>query len=68
MESGSFARLYGDNGRREVDSDALGQPFTFVTARQLRVLRVEGSSPWNRALKALLSALPPTTPIVLYWH
>lgn len=60
--------LYGDNGRREVDSDTLGRPLTFVTAGQLRVLQVEQSSPWNRALKALLSALPPTTPIVLYWR
>lgn len=60
--------LYGDNGRREVSSDALGRPLTFVTAGQLRVLRVEESSPWNRALGMLFSALPLTTPIVLYWH
>lgn len=60
--------LYGDTGRYEVESDALGRPLTFVTAGQLRVLRVEQSSPWNRALGMLLSALPLTTPIVLYWH
>lgn len=60
--------LYGDDGRCEVASDAYGRPLTFVTAGQLRVLHVEESSPWNRALGMLLSALPLTTPIVLYWH
>ncbi|MBI4434525.1 hypothetical protein HY635_01795 [Candidatus Uhrbacteria bacterium] len=59
--------LYGD-GRREIDSDAFERPLTFVTAGQLRMLRVEESSPWNRALGMFLSALPLTTPIVLYWH
>ena len=59
--------LHGDGGWREIDSDALGRPLTFVTAGQLRMLRVEQSSPWNRALGIFLSALPLTTPIVLYW-
>lgn len=60
--------LYGDDGRREADSDALGRPLTFVTAGQLRLLHVEQSNPWNRALGMFLSVLPLTTPIVLYWH
>lgn len=60
--------LYDERGRREGNVDAYGRPLTFVTAGQLRVLRVEESSPWNRALGMFLSVLPLTTPIVLYWH
>lgn len=60
--------LLFERGERSVYRDAFGRPLTFVTAEQLRALRVEGTSPWNRALKSLIDALPPATPIVLYWH
>lgn len=50
--------------------DAYGQPLRCVTADDLRkcVMRLVGLYEKNYAIGCYLSALPPETRIVLYWH
>lgn len=59
--------LHGD---REIREDAFNEPLTWCTAEQLYALRTpsDGEHSWSHAIMAFIRALPPSTPIVLYWH
>ncbi|MHC2251007.1 hypothetical protein ACVILK_000699 [Bradyrhizobium embrapense] len=61
----------GERGYGEVTEDSYGDPLGWVSAGALVQLRrnpaIAGSDR-NRAALAYLAELPPTWPIVLYWH
>lgn len=52
------------------EKDAYGAPLRCVTADALRhcVMKLQNLRPRNHAIGCYLSALPPETRIVLYWH
>lgn len=59
---------YEDTGLTYTDVDRSGEPLTYTTSDQLRALAIpDDLAPWNRAILAFLTALPPDTRIVLYW-
>ena len=59
---------YEDDGLKFDQNDRYGHPLTFTTPEQLRALRTpDDISDWNRAVIAFVLALPPGTPVVLYW-
>lgn len=63
-------RIYGEEGEETTYYDRSGNPLTYVYAEELkRQLHIpDDVSPWNRAMKAFIDALPPRTAIVLMWH
>ena len=55
-------------GVKRIREDKYGQLLTFAYAFELRRLRMsEDASRWNRAVKALIDALPDDVPIILWW-
>ena len=59
---------YEDQGLIFATTDRYGQPLTYTTSADVRRLEVpEDIEPWNRAILAFLTALPPDTRIVLFW-
>lgn len=60
---------YEDDGVKDRATDAYGDPLRFVRAVQFRrVLDDQCRSEWNLAALKFIQALPPLTPIVLWWH
>lgn len=60
---------YEDEGIKSRITDCYGKPLKFYHARALaELLNVLPLDPWDRAICVFLSALPPTTRIVLYWN
>lgn len=55
-------------GNVHVSKDGHDVPLTFVYAKQLRKLRFNPEIPRGKAVLAFIRALPPNTPIVLYWN
>jgi hypothetical protein len=65
----SFSLPAGKGELTDTTVDAYGTPLTYVTAGELaRVKLPKDSTPWNVAIFAMMAALPPETPVVLYWH
>jgi hypothetical protein len=59
---------YEDKGLRYDDVDRYGKPLTFTTSADLRRLRLpDDLAPWNRAVLAFLSTMPPDVRLFLYW-
>lgn len=58
---------YGDEGLKDYTTDPYGTPLTYLTAAELLSVappeNERGPSVW-----AYLKALPPDTPVVLWWH
>jgi len=63
---GRRIQRYEDDGLKEIIEDAYGSPLHYVLAGQLATILPE--SDWNKAIVAFLKALPPSTPVLLYWH
>jgi hypothetical protein len=60
---------YYDDGHRKTLEDPYGSPLKFVLARELTKVNLSaGASAWNKAVFAMIRALPPETPVVLWWH
>jgi hypothetical protein len=57
---------YDDEGLETITTDPYGTPLTYVTAGELAEVKSEHD--WNAAIIAMMKALPPQTPVVLYWH
>lgn len=57
---------YHDEGLKEETTDCYGQPLTYVLAGELAAVK-HGRTRWEPAW-AYLRALPPRTPVVLWWH
>lgn len=59
---------YGDAGIQHRTEDPYGCPLTALQAGQFHRMAPAGLSPWNRAVLTFLCAVPPDTPVVLWWH
>jgi len=66
------AVLHYDDERGVVErvTDSYGEPLMQVWAGVLAAIPEEewGWSEWNRAARAYLAAIPPDTPVVLWWY
>jgi hypothetical protein len=69
LPDGLTVGVYQDEGLTFTAADRSGRPLTFTTPAEIARLRVpeEDFAPWNYAILAFLTALPPDTRIVLYW-
>ena len=64
-----FVVVHNDRLRGKIRSDVYGGELTFVEAGELNKIALPNSiSPWDRAVMAFVSTLPPKTPIILYWN
>ena len=59
---------YEDGGLKDRVEDNYGGKLTYLEAHELAKVKTENSSPWNQAVFAMIRALDPRTPIVLWWH
>ena len=75
---GKRVQWYGDDGLETITTNPYGTPLTYIVANEFRKLVIDeyGAgchdgisliSDWNRAVMAMLTAMPPDTPVVLYW-
>lgn len=68
LPDGLTVGVYEDSGLRFTDTDRYGNPLYYSTPTDLRGLVVaDDTAPWNRAIIAFLTALPPDTRLILYW-
>jgi hypothetical protein len=59
---------YEDEGLKWEEVDRYGRRLTFTTPCDLRRLSLpDDLAPWNRAVLAILRALPSDARIILYW-
>jgi hypothetical protein len=59
---------YRDDGLRFEDVDAYGKQLTYTTPADLKILQTPiDLVPWNQAILAFLTALPPDARLFLYW-
>lgn len=60
---------YGDDGIETKTTDPYGSELTYATAMELAGIKlIENTHQWNKGVLAFIKAMPPTTPIVLWWH
>lgn len=59
---------YEDDGMKDRQDDQYGSPLTYVLAHELSKVNTEKTSSWNKAVFAMIRALEPQTPIILWWH
>lgn len=67
LPPGAQVEWYGDEGLKKTREDPYGEPLTFMRAGDLVKLEMPPSKRWAAAW-AYLKALPPETPILLWWH
>jgi hypothetical protein len=59
---------YEDDGVKKQVIDSKGNSLTFTHAGHFRKIDLSYYKGWNFAVLTFLQALPPTTPVVLWWH
>lgn len=59
---------YEDDGIKERRTDKYGEGLTYVEAWELKKVKVSDSSDWNKAVFAMIQALPDSYPVVLMWR
>lgn len=59
---------YDDDGLKEMRTDMYGVGLTYVEAWELKKVKLAGSSDWNKAIFAMIQALPDSYPVVLMWR
>jgi hypothetical protein len=58
-----------ESGWKEEAETPYGDRLTYVVARELAKIKSEiWDTPWNRAILAMIKALPEDFPIILWWH
>lgn len=63
-----LVHIYEDEGIFSTREDCYGDELTFAYAKEFRKVKFSNhTSPFNRAIKAFIDALPDDTPIILYW-
>lgn len=62
-----YVRWYGDEGLEERSNDPYGTTLTYTVAGEFAKIEPGERSEWNTAVFAFLAALPPRTPVVLWW-
>lgn len=61
-------RLDEENGWKTEKEDMYGRELTYVLAKELcKVKQEDDWTDWNRAIFAMMKALPPDFPIILWW-
>ena len=61
--------LWIKNDKDKIIEDAYGEELTFVSAQQLKQLKMpKDAHQKNIEIKAFIDNLPDNTPIILYWH
>jgi len=68
IPQGKRVHWYGDDGLKTITEDPYGCGLTYVDAREFANVEPGETGDWNKAVLAFLKALPPETPIVLWWH
>lgn len=63
-----FMVLDEEKGWARETQTLYGEPLTYVTASELAKLPDKNISRWNKAVLAMMKALPAETPVVLWWH
>ncbi|MCK9569110.1 hypothetical protein M0R72_09225 [Candidatus Pacearchaeota archaeon] len=59
---------YEQDGIEKRATDEYGFPLTYCNAGQFRKIDASKQEGWNHAVLMFLQALPPSTPVVLWWH
>lgn len=59
--------VYDDEGYRERRTDKYGEGLTYVEAWELKRVKLTEASDWNKAVFALINALPDAYPVILLW-
>jgi hypothetical protein len=60
---------YGDDGIATTATDPYGKPLHYVFAGDLARVKLPASTgAWNKAVFAMICAMPRDTKVVLYWH
>lgn len=60
--------VYEDEGLQDRRTDPYGAGITYVEAWELKKVKLaEDASPWNKAIFALIHALPDDYPVILMW-
>ncbi len=60
--------VYEDEGVKERRTDKWGEGLTYVEAWELKKVNASDSSDWNKAVFAMIQALPDSYPVVLFWR
>lgn len=60
--------VYEDDGIKERRTDKYGEGLTYVEAWELKKVNASDSSDWNKAVFAMIQALPDSYPVVLFWR
>lgn len=70
LPQGTRFDWYGDEGIEELKTDPYGCELTYLRAHDFLKLKLdpENMHPWNLAVIKFIQALPPETPVVLWWH
>jgi len=69
VPEGKRVEVYGDEGIEVCTTTPYGDPLTFVRAKEFRKVKTDKTiGKWNLAVIRFLRALPPETPVVLWWH
>lgn len=60
--------VYNDEGLKETRTDKYGEGLTYVEVWELKKVKLPvDSSDWNKAIFAMIKALPDAYPVVLMW-
>jgi hypothetical protein len=59
---------YEDDGIKERKEDQYGDKLTYVLAGELVKVKTKDTCQWNKAVFAMMKALPADTPVILWWH
>jgi len=68
LPAGTKFDWYEDESVKTKTEDPYGVPLTYLPAAAFRDMILEGVSDWNKAVLVFLAALPPDTPVVLWWN
>jgi hypothetical protein len=59
--------VYEDDGVKERRTNPYGEGLTYVEAWELKKVKLVEASDWNKAIFAMIQALPDAYPVVLMW-
>jgi hypothetical protein len=64
-----FMTYDDDDGIKEMRTDKYGEGLTYVEAWELKKVKLDPeSSDWNKAIFAMIKAIPDAYPVVLMWR
>lgn len=63
-----FQMLDEEKGWATETENMYGELLKYVTAKELCRVDLKEQTQWNKAVFAMVKALPPESPVVLWWH